>query len=68
VGEQTAFEWPAGDDVVELSVEDLRKMPEEDLVRLANSIVLSPGLEIESCKDKDQLICRILRSATNTFH
>lgn len=43
-------------------------MKEPDLIQLANSIVLSPGIEIESCKDKDQLICRILRSATNTFH
>lgn len=60
--------WPGKGDVVELTVEDLRGMKEKDLIRLANSIVLSPGIEIESCKDKDQLICRILRSATNTFH
>jgi hypothetical protein len=43
-------------------------MSEEDLIRLANSIVLSPGIDVESCRDKEQLVCRILRSATNTFH
>lgn len=43
-------------------------MSNEEVSRLANNIVLAPGIELDTCQDRDQLICRVLRSAIDTFH
>jgi len=40
-------------------------MSMDDLIALGNQIVLAPAVELESCQNKEQVICRLLQSSIN---
>lgn len=56
---------PTKGDKIELSTDDLYQMSMDDLIALGNQIVLAPAVELESCQNKEQVICRLLQSSIN---